>query len=108
MKTRQPGAPAFPPGEPGHQRPDTAGAPAGAVPDDQPARHSPQRQQPEQQPPEQKSPEQQPPAPKPTRRPWGARRVAAAVTAFLIMIAAGALLFEAVWTRTGHHANAWW
>jgi hypothetical protein len=30
------------------------------------------------------------------------------VTASLIVLAAGALLFEAVWTRTGHRATAWW
>ena len=78
MRTRHPRAPADPSGEPGHHRP------------------------------EQQSPERQPPAPKPTRRPWSPRRVAATVTAFLIMIVAGALLFEAVWTRTGQHANAWW
>jgi hypothetical protein len=36
------------------------------------------------------------------------RRVVAAVAASLILLAAGALLFEAVWIRTGHDATAWW
>ncbi|MFE4535291.1 DUF6286 domain-containing protein [Streptomyces scopuliridis] len=32
----------------------------------------------------------------------------AAAAASLILLAAGALLFEAVWVRTGHPATAWW
>ncbi|MEE4546331.1 DUF6286 domain-containing protein [Streptomyces sp. V4-01] len=30
------------------------------------------------------------------------------MTASLILLAAGVLLFEAVWTQTGHPANSWW
>ncbi|MEU8915662.1 DUF6286 domain-containing protein [Streptomyces nigrescens] len=42
-----------------------------------------------------------------SRRPWSARRVPAALAAALILLAAGALLFEAIWVRTGHRATAW-
>jgi Family of unknown function (DUF6286) len=42
------------------------------------------------------------------RRRWGVRRVPAVVAASVILLAAGALLFEAVWVHTGHHATAWW
>ncbi|MFG2887932.1 DUF6286 domain-containing protein [Streptomyces sp. NPDC048248] len=42
------------------------------------------------------------------RRPWSARRVPACLAASLILLAAGALLFEAIWIRTGHGATAWW
>lgn len=48
------------------------------------------------------------PAEERSRRLWGVRRVPAAVAAALILVAAGVLLFQAVWTRTGHHATAWW
>jgi Family of unknown function (DUF6286) len=51
---------------------------------------------------------QRKPAEERSRRPWGVRRVPAAVAAALILLAAGVLLFEAVWTRTGHSATAWW
>lgn len=44
----------------------------------------------------------------PTRRPWGARRVTAAVAAVVLLLGAGLLLFETVWVRTGHGVTAWW
>ncbi|MGA4950956.1 DUF6286 domain-containing protein [Streptomyces lydicamycinicus] len=43
-----------------------------------------------------------------SRRPWSARRIPAALTAALVLLTAGALLFEAIWIRTGHRATAWW
>ncbi|MFD3420074.1 DUF6286 domain-containing protein [Streptomyces decoyicus] len=43
-----------------------------------------------------------------SRRPWSARRIPAVLTAALVLLAAGALLFEAIWIRTGHRATAWW
>lgn len=43
-----------------------------------------------------------------SRRHWAVRRVPAVVAAALILLGAGALLFEAVWVHTGHHATAWW
>ncbi|MFE2225084.1 DUF6286 domain-containing protein [Streptomyces kronopolitis] len=43
-----------------------------------------------------------------SRRPWSARRIPACLAAALIVLAAGALLFEVVWVRTGHRATAWW
>ncbi|MGX1761645.1 DUF6286 domain-containing protein [Streptomyces lydicus] len=43
-----------------------------------------------------------------SRRPWSARRIPACLAASLILLAAGALLFEAIWVRTGHRATAWW
>lgn len=67
------------------QQPDSTPAPAGSDP-----------------------PHPQAPAEEPAHRPWATRRVPVAVTASLITLAAGALLFEAVWTRTGNNANAWW
>jgi hypothetical protein len=53
-------------------------------------------------PPGQKEPAKAPP------RHWAVRRVPAVVAASLILLGAGALLFEAVWVHTGHHATAWW
>ncbi|MFE3881827.1 DUF6286 domain-containing protein [Streptomyces lydicus] len=43
-----------------------------------------------------------------SRRPWSARRIPACLAASLSLLAAGALLFEAIWGRTGHRATAWW
>jgi hypothetical protein len=43
-----------------------------------------------------------------TSRPWGARRLPAVIAALVLVLAAGALLFEAVWTLTGNAATAWW
>ncbi|MFJ5798588.1 DUF6286 domain-containing protein [Streptomyces decoyicus] len=43
-----------------------------------------------------------------SRRPWSARRIPACLAASLILLAAGALLFEAIWIRAGHRATAWW
>jgi uncharacterized protein DUF6286 len=53
-------------------------------------------------------PGQKEPAKTPPRRRWAVRRVPAVVAASLILLGAGALLFEAVWVHTGHHATAWW
>lgn len=47
------------------------------------------------------------PANEPSPRPWGARRTTAAIVAALTLLVAGALLFEAVWQRTGHAATTW-
>jgi Family of unknown function (DUF6286) len=49
-----------------------------------------------------------PPLDERTRRPWGARRLPAAIAALVLLLVAGALLFEAVWLLTGHAATAWW
>lgn len=89
MTSRNPSAPPDPGGRPPRPRPETTAAPAGSSSPAEP-------------------PRQQAPAEEPSRRPWAARRVAAAVTASLIMLGAGTLLFEAVWIRTGHSATAWW
>ncbi len=43
-----------------------------------------------------------------SRRPWSARRIPACLAAALTLLAAGSLLFEAIWVRTGHRATAWW
>lgn len=94
MTSRNPSTPPDPGGEPPRPRPDTTAAPAGNPHDSPPA-------EPGQAPTDE-------PAEEPSRRPWGARRGPAAVAASLIALAAGALLFEAVWLRTGHRANAWW
>lgn len=89
MKTRPTGAPAQPADGPPHAPPDTSAATTDGPPGSRPQ-------------------QQRAPAEQSARRPWSARHVAAAVTAALIGLAAGLLLFEAVWTQTGHRANAWW
>jgi Family of unknown function (DUF6286) len=43
-----------------------------------------------------------------SHRPWGARRVTAAVAALVILLVAGCLLFETVWERTGNSPTVWW
>lgn len=92
MTSRYPSTPQDPAGKPARARPHTAtapGTPAGAMRPADPTR-------------------QQATVEKPSRRPWGVRGAISAVAALLILLAAGALLFEAVWTRTGNDANAWW
>ena len=49
-----------------------------------------------------------PPPEERSRRPWGARRVPATLTALVLLVVSGALLFEAVWILTGNPATAWW
>ncbi|MFE9888889.1 DUF6286 domain-containing protein [Streptomyces scopuliridis] len=94
MTSHNPGAPPERGSEPPRPRPDTTAAAA---------ENSPQRDSPPVEPPRRQAPAQAPP-----RRPWAARRFPAATAASLILLAAGALLFEAVWARTGHPATAWW
>ncbi|WP_407555480.1 DUF6286 domain-containing protein [Streptomyces sp. Pv4-95] len=53
-------------------------------------------------------PQQRDPAHDRPPRPWSARRIPAALAGSLILLAAAALLFEAIWIRTGHPATAWW
>lgn len=92
MTTRHPSTPQDPAGEPpraGPHTPTAAGTPTGSTQSADPTRGKK-------------------PAHRPSRRPWGARRAAAAVAAALILLGAGLLLFEAVWVRTGNDASAWW
>lgn len=49
-----------------------------------------------------------PPPEERSSRPWGARRVPAALAASVLLLVSGALLFEAVWILTGNPATAWW
>ncbi|MFJ3205641.1 DUF6286 domain-containing protein [Streptomyces sp. NPDC086989] len=52
--------------------------------------------------------EKPPPGPRqPTRRPWSARRIPAALTALIIGAAAGILLFDVLRVRAGSTAAAW-
>ncbi|MFE4370377.1 DUF6286 domain-containing protein [Streptomyces sp. NPDC056835] len=94
MTSRNPNAPPEHGGELSRPQPDTTATAAvnspqhGSPPIEQPSQHAP--------------------AHAPTRRPWGARGFPAAAAVSLILLAAGALLFEAVWVRTGHPATAWW
>ena len=92
MTSRTPGAPQDPGGKTSRAGPDNTAAPR--TPAESPPPVEPSRRQ--------------EPVEEPSRRPWGVRRVLAAVAASLILLAAGALLFEAVWIRTGHDASAWW
>lgn len=51
-----------------------------------------------------------PPAPGealPPRRFWSSRRNAAALTALVLLLAAGAVLYEEVWIHSGHQAHTW-
>ncbi|MER5972978.1 hypothetical protein ABT112_25145, partial [Streptomyces sp. NPDC002055] len=41
---------------------------------------------------------------KPPRRPWSTRRITASLAAAAVLGAAGFLLFDVVWARTGHSA----
>lgn len=93
MTSRTPSAPQNPGGRLSRAGPDSRTAPR--TPAESPQPVVPARQQ-------------EAAAEQPSRRPWGVRRVVAAVAASLILLAAGALLFEAVWIRTGHDATAWW
>jgi hypothetical protein len=43
----------------------------------------------------------------PPRRFWSARRNAAALASLLVLAAAGALLYEEIYVRSGHAAHAW-
>lgn len=97
MTSHNPNAPPDPGGDPARPRPDNTAAPA----ENPPPHDSPPAEPPLQPPTDE-------PTEEPSRRPWGARRGPAGIAASLIALAAGALLFEAVWTRTGHRANAWW
>ncbi|MEU7551137.1 DUF6286 domain-containing protein [Streptomyces sp. NPDC044571] len=45
--------------------------------------------------------------PRPSRRPWSARRIPAALTALVIAAAAGILLYDVVRVRAGRSAAAW-
>ncbi|WP_326610715.1 DUF6286 domain-containing protein [Streptomyces scopuliridis] len=94
MTSRNPSPPPERGSEPPRPLPDTTAAAA---------ENAPKRDSPPVEP-----PRQQAPAQAPTRRPWAARGFPAAAAASLILLAAGALLFEAVWVRTGHPATAWW
>lgn len=49
---------------------------------------------------------EQPDAPR-VRRFWSARRNAAALAALVLAAAAGALLYEEIYIRSGHRAHAW-
>ncbi|WP_406444179.1 DUF6286 domain-containing protein [Streptomyces sp. NBC_01613] len=97
MTSRNPSAPQDPAGTP-RAGPDTTAAPKTSEAPAAPA-ESPEPAEP---------PRRQAPVEGPSRRPWGVRRATAAVAAALLLLGAGALLFEAVWIRTGHDATAWW
>lgn len=93
MTPRTPNAAPLPGGDDSRRRPDTTAAPA------ERAWH---HEVPTAPPPHQQTQTE------PSHRPWGSRRVPAGLAASLIVLAAGALLFEGVWLRTGHQATPSW
>ncbi|WP_432010938.1 DUF6286 domain-containing protein [Streptomyces cucumeris] len=93
MTSRTPNAAPRPGGDHSRQRPDTAAPPSGHARSDEMPSGPPTPQE---------------SGTEPSRRPWGARRTPAGLAAALILLAAGALLFETVWQHTGHRATPWW